>query len=960
MKKRSMIITIAILLLSLFINAQNQNSSDREKLLMDSGWRFALGNACDAHKDFGNATAYFSYFAKAGYGDGAAAQNFDDRGWREIDLPHDWAVELPFDSTASYSHGFKPIGKDFPENSIGWYRKYFTIPESDLGKKISIEFEGVHRNSRVWVNGFFLGNELSGYTTFKYDLTDYLNYGDKNVIAVRVDASIEEGWFYEGAGIYRHVWLHKISPLHFSYNGTFVTTELNDDNTKAYIKIRTEVINESNETQTFGIDEKIVDANNNIIASGSKTNLTLQPLEEKKFVSTYEVSNPKLWSIESPKLHKLLTKIEGKEKLEDEYETTFGIRTVRFDADKGFFLNGKHIKITGTNEHQDQAGVGSAIPDALIEWRVKQLKSMGSNAIRTSHNPPSPQLLNVCDELGMLVLDENRLMGTNKVQLNWLKNLIERDRNHPSVIIWSLGNEEWQIEGNVTGIRIAETMQAFAEKLDSSRAFTVALSGGWDNGIGSAINVIGYNYIFHGDIDGHHKKFPGQPSIGTEETTGSGTRGIYKTDKQKGFLAPKYLDPGDVGAQFGWNFYADREFLSGLFFWTGFDYRGEPNPLGWPQVTSQSGILDVCGFPKDIYYYLQSWWTNEPVLHITPHWNNKNKNEKVDVTVFSNCDEVELFLNDKSLGKKEIETNKDLKWTVNYEPGVLSAKGYRTDKVIISKSVETTGKASVIKLDVDRNIINADGKDVSVITVAIQDQNGLLVPTADNELYFSLEGNGEIIGVGNGNPASHEADKYLETVIRKKITGLKELPVDNLNNRPEVNEDYDDSNWIKAFSNESDNWLEYKDSLIVVRGNFELSEINNETIINLFTRSIVDNQSIYINGHLIAEDIAQGNPDQSYKLEHDILHEGINTYAITGKRLRRPNPWDLPNRYPGIVQIIYPAKQWKRKAFNGFAQIIVQSTKKAGNIKLTTSSTELKDTSIEIQTEGVNLIPAID
>ena len=595
--------------------------SSREHLLMDSGWRFALGHAYDAQKDFNHGTAYFSYFAKAGYGDGAASENFDDRAWRKIDLPHDWCVELPFDSLGGHSHGYKAIGRDFPENSVGWYRKSFFIPESDLGKRISIEFDGVHRNSIVWVNGFYLGTEHNGYTSFNYDITDYLNYGGDNVVAVRVDATLEEGWYYEGAGIYRHVWLLKTSPLHIVRYGTFITTDLHEKD--ALITARTTVKNESDKTAVFDIEETILDAEGKTIGNGKLLQLILHPREQKEYFNKITINNPTLWSIETPYLHKFKTAIRSAENIVDSYETNFGIRTVRFDANEGFFLNGKNVKIVGACLHQDHAGVGTAIPDALQEYRLKRIKEMGANGIRTSHNPPAPELLDACDRLGMLVLDENRLMGTNEEHFNCLERLMKRDRNHPSVVLWSFGNEEWAIETNMKGARITADMQSFAQLLDSSRAFTVAASGGWDSGSGTTSQLIGYNYIGHGNIDEHHAKFPLQAGIGTEETNTHQTRGIYITDNEKSYTAPFNEPPRNSGAEFVWKFYSDRPFLSGLFYWTGFDYRGESNPYNWPAVINQSGSFDLCGFQKDIFYYFKSWWGNEPVLHIFPHWNWK-------------------------------------------------------------------------------------------------------------------------------------------------------------------------------------------------------------------------------------------------------------------------------------------------------------------------------------------------
>jgi beta-galactosidase len=951
---------VLITLISCTTKAQNNHQPPvREKLLMDSGWRFALGNACDAQKDFGTGTGYFSYFAKAGYGDGAASPGFDDRAWRILDLPHDWCAELPFDKRGSFSHGYKAIGRNFPENSVGWYRKKFFIPQSGLGKRISIDFDGVFRNSIVWVNGFYLGTEHSGYTGFSYDITDYLNYGGENVVAVRVDATMEEGWFYEGAGIYRNVWLSKVSPLHVIKNGTFITTGL--ENNTATITARTTVINESTGNSNFNIDESIVDSTGKTIASDIRKNLKLNKGDEKEFISQLRVINPKLWSVETPYMHKLKTVIRSRGRVVDMYETDFGIRTVRFDAKQGFFLNGKHLKILGTNDHQDHAGVGIAVPYALQVFRIKQLKKMGSNAIRTAHNPPSPEFLEACDRLGMLVLDENRLMGINEEHLSCLERLMKRDRNHPSVVLWSLGNEEWAIEGNIKGARIGATMQNFAQRLDSSRAFTTAISGGWDNGTGTVMQVMGYNYIVQGDIDEHHKKFSWQAGIGTEESNTIGTRGIYVTDSSIAHMAPTNRMPENVGTESGWKFYAERPFLAGLFYWTGFDYRGEMNPFDWPAISSQYGIVDLCGFPKDIFYYLKSWWGKEPVLHVFPDWNLKgHEGENIKVTVYSNCKQVELLLNNKSLGKKQMPINGHLEWMVNYQPGVLLARGYKDDKLITEKKIESSSAAAAINLIPDHNVINADGEDVSVITVKVKDINGICVPNDSSKIYFSLSGPGRIIGVGNGDPSSHEPDRYIETVRSVNIENLKELAVDNLNNRPEVSSGFNDSTWKPALVwRRSDDWRKYVDTLLVIRGTFELPGITDKAEINLFTKSIVGNQSVYVNGHLIASNIQRDAPNQSWRLEHNIIKPGINEYAVTGQRFRKTSQWDEPNTDPGIIQVIIPAAQWQRKLFNGLAQVIVQSTKQPGELVLKATSEGLKQAEIKIQSSPVPLQPAV-
>ncbi len=935
-------------------------ANGRERLLMDFGWRFAFGHANDAEKDFNHATGYFSYFAKAGYGDGAASKSFDDRSWRMLDLPHDWAVELPFDPKASYSHGYKTVGRNFPETSIGWYRKTFLIPESDLGRRISIEFDGVHRNPVVWVNGFYLGQEHCGYYGFRYDVTDYLNYGGENVVAVRVDATMEEGWYYEGAGIYRHVWLNKTPPLHMAQYGTFVSSEVKDNS--AEVAARATVANEGTSNATFNLGQAIIGADGRVVAQGELKQLTLKPSDMNEFSCLIRVAYPKPWSVETPYLYKLITTVSAGGSIVDRYETTFGIRTVRFDPEEGFFLNGEHVNLKGTNNHQDHAGVGTAIPDALQEFRIKRLKEMGCNAYRCSHNPPTPELLDVCDRLGMLVIDENRLMGINTEHLDLLKRLIMRDRNHASVIIWSLGNEEWAIEGNTTGARIASTMQSFVQRLDPTRRTTYASSGGWGHGISTVQDVMGFNYIFNGDIDKQHADFPNQPSIGTEETTSRGTRGIYEDDAANAHMEAIDRKPSGRSIEDGFDFYAARPFLSGLFFWTGFDYRGEANPFGWPQVSSQYGIVDLCGFPKDMFYYLKSWWTDKPVLHLLPHWNWKGKEgQAISVWAYSNCDEVELFLNSESLGRKTMPKNSHIEWTVNYEPATLLARGYKNGKEIITDKVETTGEPAAITLTPDRSTVNADGEDVSVITVQVNDSKGRFVPTAGNEITFSIQGPGKIIGVGNGDPSSHEPDRYFERVRQLKIEDLKAQAVQAKENYPETGIDFNDSDWPSALNQQGEYNVETKDALktAVIRGTFNLPDFSDDTEITLWPKSLCEEQAVYVNGHLIAKNIKRDDAVQEYRLDNAILRRGKNIYAVVGTPLVRRYQYDNLNTDPGIIQVFKPSDTWKRKVFNGLAQVIVQSTRQAGKIALTATASGMSPGVLRIEALGATLRPAV-
>ncbi|MFZ0034913.1 MAG: beta-galactosidase GalA, partial [Sedimentisphaerales bacterium] len=898
------------------------------------------------------------YFAKTGFGDGPASLNFDDRTWRLLDLPHDWAVEVPFDSRGSHSHGYKAIGRNFPETSVGWYRKSFSIPESDLGRCISIEFDGVFRDSIVWVNGFYLGREPSGYNGFRYDITDYLNYGGNNIVAVRVDATMEEGWFYEGAGIYRHVWLTKTPPIHVAQYGTFVTSEIGNNSTT--ITADTTVVNEGKKEADFEILQIINDPAGKQVTKAKLQKLTLKPGQTKEYRSTMKVKNPNLWSLESPSLYKLNTSLHSKDVIIDNYETTFGIRSVRFDPNEGFFLNGKHVKLKGTNNHQDHAGVGAAIPDALQYFRIARLKEMGSNAYRCSHNPPTPELLDACDRLGMLVLDENRLMGTTPQITSKLERLILRDRNHPCVIAWSLGNEEWTIEGNIKGARIASTMQDYAMRLDPTRRITTAISGGWGNGISTVIDVMGYNYIHSKNTDEQHAKFPEQPGMGTEETTTRFTRGVYFDDKAVGHMAPVLGDQGGENVsggnmETGWKHYAQRPYLAGPFYWTGFDYRGEPNPLRFPAISSQFGILDTCGFPKDSFYYLKSWWSDQPVLHIYPHWNWPGKEgQEINVVCFSTCDEVELFLNDQSLGKKTMEKNSHLEWKVAYQPGTLLAKGFKEGQEVLIERVETTGEPAAIRLIPNRDSIKADGKDVSVITVQVEDDKGRIIPVAGNEITFNLQGSGKILGVGNGDPASHEPDQFLDTTRIEKIKELKMSFTTAKKDFPQAAYDFADSNW-PAFKQAEEVNKPMKDTLIIIRGSFQLPAVTDNTAVTLFTKSICDNQTIYVNGHLVASDIKHNAPNQDYKLDHSILKSGKNIYTAIGTPLVKMQQWENLNIDPGVVKVFIPAETWKRKVFNGLAQIIVQSAQQPGEITLTATSPALQPATVKIKTLPANL-----
>lgn len=925
--------TLGLLVCSCALLAQEpveSGGSGRERINLDSNWRFALGDATHPARDFNHGTGYFSYLAKTGYGDGAAAPAFDDRAWRTLDLPHDWAVEVPFDPKASASHGYKAVGPRFPQNSVGWYRHHFTVSADELGRRLSLEFDGVYRNARVFVNGFFVGEEPSGYNSYSYDITDYLNYGGDNVIAVRVDASMEEGWFYEGAGIYRHVWLLKTSPVHVARYGTFVSTARASAEA-AELGIETTLANDGVNAATVQVRQRVLDPKGNVVAESEAPTATIPGGSQITIGKSITVKRPALWDLESPSLYLLRTEVLQDGKQIDRYDTPFGIRTIRFDPNAGFFLNGKHVVLKGTNNHQDHAGVGAALPDALQDYRLLRLKEMGSNTYRASHNPPTPELLDACDRLGMLVIDENRLMGSNPYHLGQLENVMRRDRNHPSVILWSLGNEEWAIEGNIKGARIARTMQDAAHRIDPTRLATVAISGGW-GGISTVVDVAGVNYIKQGDTDKQHAEYPWQVILGTEETTTQGTRGIYVDDRARAHLSPQVDGSSGGNAESGWKHYASRPYTAGVIFWTGFDYRGEPTPFGYPAVLSQFGILDNCGFPKDGFYYLQAWWTKETVLHLSPHWNwTGREGQPIAVRADSNCDEVELWLNGRSLGRKKMEQYGHLEWSVPYAAGTLQAKGYRGGVEVASEKVETTGAAAAVKLGADRTQLTADGRDVVVLTASIVDAAGRVVPDAGNRIQVSVTGPAKVIGMGNGDPSNLEPEARFPLVTVKPF-GTWHAPEASIRTGQVVFEtDFD----APAASN---------------AGSSDAASASGR--ISLLLNPLGRSQTVTLNGKELYRDQAPAASKIEVPLEKLELKPTGNHLRIVADVFEDWGAREaIAQLSPAAFRFETQPEPWSRSCFNGYAQIILQSTgTNPGTVKLQVASDQLKPAEIEIRT----------
>jgi len=767
-------------LFSVNVTAQNRSTAPSKRIRknFDFNWQFHKGDI--AIKRAVKAAGYGGLTdihvkvetnkdAIIAYTDVDKAATFKPEDWKEVNLPHDWCVEGTFVNDNSI--GSSPAVSGYLPGGIGFYRKEFEIPETDKGKKISIEFDGIFRNSTVWVNGQLIGNHQSGYTPSNYDLTDVLRYGNegKNVILVKVDATEYEGWWYEGCGIYRHVWLNKTDRLHVDRFGTYVTTPVVSQD-QADVSIKTTIKNEYKVAKTFTLISKIVD-NKGVVLDTKTSSQVIEPFSSTEVSQKGTIQKSFLWTPETPNLYKVLTEVSENGNIIDTYKTTFGVRTIEINRN-GVFLNGKLYPVKGTCNHQDFAGIGVALPDKINEYKLKLLKETGSNAYRCSHNPPTPELLDMCDRMGLLVLDENRMLSSSEEGIRDLKTMLYRDRNHPSIFMWSMENEE-SIQGTVTGTRILATLVEATHKIDPTRPVTAAMNHGRnEGGYSDALDVVGYNYGDKGlAYVKDHEKYPQRIEFCTESTSFISTRGEYQNDWGKGYVSNLGLWQPGWGPLPGedWADIVKYPYLGGLFVWTGFDYRGEPTPYRWPCVSSQFGFMDICGFPKDGYYAYKAAWTNEPVVHIFPHWNWPGKEgDSIQVHCYTNCEEVELLLNGKKISTQKAIPYTKLIWKLIYKPGKLEARGYKGGKLVTTDVVETTTAPVQVALKSDCNVLKADGCDVAVIKVLIKDAKGRVVPVAGNMVTFSIEGPGKIIGTGNGNPSSHEPDKASQ---RKAFNG---------------------------------------------------------------------------------------------------------------------------------------------------------------------------------------------
>lgn len=749
--------------------------SPRQTLSFDQGWRFHLGEV-----------------------DGGEKAETADADWRALDVPHDFSIAGPPGADPSLMDGpFDPkspggTGAGALNGGIGWYRKAFSLPDSAKGKRVSILFDGVYMDSDVWLNGVHLGKQPYGYTSFRFDLTPHLK-PTGNVLAVRVNVQQPCSRWYSGAGIYRHVWLTVTEPVHVAPWGTYVTTpEVSD--AAAKVRLRTQVQNDGTDAVKASLATIVIDPSGKKVAEQTASE-QIPAGSRQGFDQSLEVAAPKLWSTETPHLYRVVSEIRVGDRLVDRYETPFGMRTIQFTADNGFLLNGKRVQIKGVCNHHDLGCLGAAVHRRAIERQIEILKAMGCNAIRTSHNPPAPELLDLCDRMGMLVMDESfdewiipksgMKFGYKRFFEEWserdLVAMLHRDRNHPSIVLWSIGNEIKEQAARQGG-EMAKRLAEICHREDPTRPVTSGVNKmgpATANGFVAALDVVGVNYFTD-----EYRKQKGKLLVASETASALSTRGEYGlTLTPEGKVATN-MRPSNQCVSYdldcpSWGCTAEKSILAirnapwvaGEFVWTGFDYLGEPTPYGWPSRSSYFGIIDLAGFPKDRYYIYQSQWTDKPVIHLLPHWNWKGfEGKDIPVWCITNAESVELFLNDKSLGVRDFKGNQSLhlEWRVPYAPGVLKAIGKKDGKTIACE-VRTAGEPAKIILVPDRKEIAADGEDLSFVEVRIVDAQGNLCPNADNLVTFRLSGPGTIAGVDNGNPTSHEP---FQAGKRKAFHGL--------------------------------------------------------------------------------------------------------------------------------------------------------------------------------------------
>ena len=760
-------------------------------------------------------------------------ENYDDGEWRKLDLPHDWSIEGDFseNNPMTYKCGALPSG-------IGWYRKHFDIASTDLKGHVFINFDGIYMNSIVYINGKRVGYRPNGYVSFAYDITKYLHRGS-NVVAVRVDNGKQpNSRWYTGSGIYRNVWLTKVGKLYINNWGVFATTPLVSDD-KTMVQVQTSFSNTSFDDMTVNIEHRILDRYGHEVACESAHQ---DVMADSRGTNTQNLrlDDPHLWSVDEPYLYTLVTDLYVHGKHYDSYSTKIGIRNAYFDSDEGFLLNGKQLKIKGVCMHHDLGCMGAAVNARAIERRLQILKEMGCNAIRCAHNPPAPEFLQLCDSLGFIVMHEAfDVWRQAKTECDYSKyfdmwherdlaDMVMRDRNHPSVFIWSIGNEVLEQWGNpevdtldivkannllklhrehnalpsdtiqnVSSL-ICKKLANLVHRYDPSRPVTAANNEPDPaNNLfrSNSMDIIGFNYhdVYFDDVP---TLFPGMPFIVSESVSALMTRGYYQMPSGHEYVWPEASqqvvnDPSFSCSSYDnchvpWgnthermlNTVSSHKFICGQFIWSGFDYLGEPTPYAWPARSSYFGIIDLAGFPKDAYYLYQSVWTDKTVLHVFPHWNWKDGDD-IDIwCYYSNADEVELYVNDRSMGaQKKIPGSYHVAWNVEYEPGEIKVVSRKNGQLVAKEVITTAGRPAQIRLTADRDRIKADGEDLCFVTVEVLDRDGNLCPLADNDIHFAVQGVATIAGGDNGSQISHERfkDNHRKAFNGKALVVLKSI-----------------------------------------------------------------------------------------------------------------------------------------------------------------------------------------
>ncbi|MBQ7768446.1 MAG: DUF4982 domain-containing protein [Oscillospiraceae bacterium] len=897
-----------------------------KKFNFDHNWEFTFDNSLDAFNIFG-----FDKYADAS---GAPARFYDYSNWERIDLPHDWAVSLPKNLAANTFAGaranthfhrymterWSPVEKIY---NVGWYRKQFAFDPAWEGKRVFLEFEGVFRDAIVWINGSYMDRHCSGYTGFILDITDHLLPGEDNSVAVRVDSDQPEGWWYEGAGIYRHVNLLVGEPVYFQYNQTVVKTALDGS-----VYASAVLVNDTDAPATLSLQWEIRD-DKTVVATASE-NVTVPAYNRHQVWAQMQVEDPQYWTVESPNLYTLSIHAGA-----EETSQRFGIRTVSFDAERGFLLNGKEYKIRGACVHQDFGGVGIALSDNLNRYKIKKLKEMGVNAYRCAHHAPTPALLDACDELGMLVMDETRMFGTSPEAVRQLTDLIERDRNHPSVFIWALGNEEFRVQHLPISGRLIKKMTRLAKALDDTRPVTYGSNiGEWFVGAGGASEVRGINYIRNGTGDGtwletYHREHPEQPVIGTEETSYVISRGGVKTDLGNGLLS----SAGDVTMPWGTTpkgfvkRFEETPWLAGSFMWTGFDYRGEPNPFITTNVSSSFGTLDLTGMEKPPFWYYKAWWTDEPVLKLTPHWNHE-VGETVTMYVFTNCEEITLYINGCAVETKRVAQFDAPAFTVEFQPGEIAVEGRRNGK-IYRDTICTAGKTTEVRCATE--LLAHANEDVGIYQLEAYDADGNINHVASDLLNLSVE-NGKIIGVGNGDPACLDDEQnpleeeaiFLRTFhydhgmysVPMKTPNMHRRRYDYIENEPKVNGYEDD---FRTVAQNSDNRLPKETLTLTTRF------LNDKGYEYVEFERLGGVAKVYLNGKLIGDNLrGRGRVSccniRPYRFYCDIL-EGENELTVVTEQQESSG---LP--FSGYVKVgKLVEKPYKVRLHYGKARVFVKS-----------------------------------